>query len=125
MSAKTDYAETKCLDAMLRNTGFTPPANLYLALHTGDPGEAGSANEVGAVGGYVRKAITFTAGYLNTAEVSWTAAGAGLGTITHVSLWDASSGGNCWRKGAMAASKTIADGDTLRFGAGTIACTED
>lgn len=126
MSALTNYAENALINAELRNVPFTSPATIYMALHTADPTETGAVGEV-AGGGYARKAIAFGAPAdgvcLNTGLVSWTAAGADYGTVSHVSLWDSLAGGNCLRKAPMLASKTVQDGDTLEFAVGTVSAS--
>lgn len=84
------------------NAAASPLTNLYLALHTSDPGEAGnqSTNEV-AYTGYARVAVIRTsAGWTVTGNsVSPTAAvefgemtGGTPGTATHLSVGTASSG---------------------------------
>lgn len=123
MSANTNYAETKILDAMFRGTNWTAPTTWYLALHTADPGETGATAEV-ATGGYARIAVTFDAGYALVAQVAWTPSGASW-SLTHASVWDASSGGNCLRKGALTAPITVADGSTVVFAVGAVVMTED
>ena len=50
--------------------------------------------------------------------------GCGATQIGERGLHDASSGGNLLYYGALTASKTIADGDTLTFAAGSIVITE-
>lgn len=90
-------------------TGVTP----YLKLHTGDPGAAGTAN---ASAETTRKAVTFgapSAGSAVASAVSWTAWSAGAETISHVSLWDNATAGNFLMSAALAASKTLANSDTL------------
>lgn len=125
MSALSNDLENKLINAALRNTAYTPGATIYMSLHTGDPGETGANSEV-ATGGYVRKAIAFGAPSdgvsLNTGLVTWTASGANYGTVSHVALWDALAG-NCLFKGAMAASKTVNDGDTLEFAVGAVSAS--
>ena len=59
----------------------------------------------------------------NSGEVSFTATGADYGTVTHMGIFDASSGGNLLWHGALTASKTVADGDTLTFAVGNIDLT--
>jgi len=113
-------------NALLRGvtlTGVSP----FLALHTGDPGEAGSANEV-ATGAYVRKAITFGAPadgvFTSTNAPEFTATGAAWGEISYLSIWDAETVGNCLFQGAATAPlRTIADGDIWRAPIGSIVCT--
>jgi len=96
-----------------RGTTYTAPASVWLQLHTGDPGSAGTAN---ASAETTRKQVTFaapSAGSTTASAVSWTAWSAGTETITHVSLHSASSAGTFLQSGALAASKTVNNGDTL------------
>lgn len=115
-----NYAN-KALD-VLRNTAFTAIANVYVQLHTGDPGAAGTSN-VSAVTG--RQAVTFNAASggsmskSNTPSFSMTTGE----TITHISLWDASSSGNFLQSAALSASKAVVNGDTLNLTTLTLAFT--
>ena len=85
------------------NAASSPLANLYLALHTADPGEAGSqtTSEVSYVG-YARVAVARTTGgwVVTGSSVSPAAAiefgemtSGTPGTATHASIGTASSGG--------------------------------
>lgn len=90
-------------------TAFSP----YLKAHTGDPGSAGTSN---ASAETTRKALTYgapSAGSMVATAVTWTSWSAGSETISHVSEWDASSSGNFIESGALAASKSVTNGDTL------------
>jgi hypothetical protein len=95
-------------------TNFTAPAAVYVKLHTGDPGEDGTAN---AAGETTRQAATFAApsnpaGTMTTsADLTWTNVSTSE-TISHVSVWDANAAGNCLGSGALAASKAVIAGDT-------------
>ena len=127
MSAKSNYLELKVLDHFLGTASTSAPSNVYLALHTADPTDAGSGAEVSG-NGYSRQVITFAAASSgsassNTAE-EFTASGGAFGTITHFGIWYASTSGNLLYHGALTAPKTIADGDTLRFASGNITITE-
>ena len=127
MSAKSNYLELKVLDHFLGTASTSAPSNVYLALHTADPTDAGSGAEVSG-NGYYRQVITFDAASSgsassNTAE-EFTASGGAFGTITHFGISDASTSGNLLYHCALTASKTIADGDTLRFASGNITITE-
>ena len=104
---------------VLRGTTYTGIAAIYVKLHTGDPGAAG-ANAASAVttrnqltlaapsGG--SSSLTALAGYSMTATE----------TISHVSVWDASTAGNFLASGALAVSKAVANGDTLTFNSFTV-----
>ena len=101
----------------------------YLGLNTGDPGQSGSANEVGAGVGYTRQACTLTAGTLaqrnatNGSIITFgPASGAGFGTVAYCTLWDASSGGNAWWYGPIT-NKAIVAGDSYTVPVGYITVT--
>src|SRR5690349_17409024 len=123
--SKTTYWSTAILNAM-RGTNITAPAGMYLALHSGDPGEAGSSNEISDAGS-ARQSVAFAApsgtnpvGTSNTADQLFPAAAAQF-TVTHVSIKDASSAGNTLYKGPlMGARKQISSVDTSTD---TITCT--
>lgn len=90
-------------------TAFSP----YLKLHTADPGASATT---AASAEATRKALTYaapSAGSMAASAVSWTSWSAGTETISHVSEWDASTAGNFIESGALSASKTVANGDTL------------
>jgi hypothetical protein len=127
MSAKSDYLELKVLDHFLGTASTSAPSAVYLALHTADPTDAGTGTEVSG-NGYARQAITFAAASSGSSASSsaeeFTASGGAFGTVTHFGIWDASTSGNLLYHGALTASKTIADGDTLRFASGNITITE-
>lgn len=98
MAKWSNYAEGKIIGHVLRNDPWTAPSALYLALHTGDPGETG-ANELSG-GGYTRKlidggfAVAASRATSNSAAVTFSPFTAAVGTITYLSIWDAESGGN-------------------------------
>lgn len=60
----------------------------------------------------------------NSAAVEFSAASGGdWGTITHVGIWDALTGGNLLFHSALTTSKTIADGDVFKVAASGIDIT--
>ncbi len=102
MASLSDYLEQALLDHIFSlSAGYSQPAALYGALHTGDPGETGAANEVSG-GSYARVSIgvgatnwTRTASEVaNDNQITFPTPSADWGTISHCSLWDALSGGN-------------------------------
>lgn len=123
MSQLSNYAEGKLIEHLLRNVAYTSPATVYLALFTAAPGEAGGGTEV-AGSGYARQAVAFGAHSdgvcSNTGAIAFTANGGNWGVITHVGIFDASSGGNLLMYGPMTNSRTINDGETLNFAIGEI-----
>lgn len=120
MAALSDYAENKILDHVLGTAAWTMPANIYVALHTAAPDEdAIPTNEVTA-GWYARKqpatgwntadTVTPANGSTNNGLIQWDVVSANI-TITHVSLWDALSGGNMlWYIALPASGKLVVAG---------------
>lgn len=109
--------------------------SLYVALHTGDPGEAGTAttNE-SAYGSYARVAVARSgAGWTvatntatNFALVQFPECTSGSETITHVSITTASSGASkILYSGALSASRAISSGIQPQFAATALTVTED
>ena len=96
--------------------------NLYLQLHTGDPGSAGTAN-VSAVTS--RQQVTLGASALGVLTVTNIPAFlmTATETITHVSLWSASSGGTFHISGVLTDERAVVSGDFVVFNQITIAFT--
>lgn len=129
MAAASDYLENKLLDHSLATTAFTAPSAVYVGLHTGSPLDDDSgANEISG-GSYVRKAASFGAASAGSAAtdatITFDAATANWGTITHISLYDASSAGNLLFHGAVTTSKTIESGDTFQISSGNLTISLD
>tara|TARA_Y100000114_G_scaffold140060_1_gene144626 strand:+ start:591 stop:989 length:399 start_codon:yes stop_codon:yes gene_type:complete len=127
MSAASDYLEDKLLDHVLGNTAFSQPSNIYLALFTADTGlEANSPSaEISTSStGYGRQAVSFAASSSGSAStsatVTFSAATANWGTVTHVAVMDASTSGNVLFYGAVTTSKTIESGDTFQVSSGNL-----
>ena len=129
MSGLSNYAEVAVLNALLNNISLAAGATIYAALHTGDPGEDGSGSVL-SDSGYARKAVSFGSPVsgagtcANDAEVIFNAiADAGPFVVTHFSIWDAVSGGNCLLKGALATGKSFSLDDVPRFPIGALVVT--
>jgi hypothetical protein len=127
LSAASNYLENKILDHVLTATAYTQPSR-FLALFTGDPGEAGSfTNEVSTSGtAYARQAVTFAAASSGSsatnATVTFPTATANFGTITHVAVVDGDTegAGNVLFYGAVTVSKLIETGDTFQISSGNL-----
>jgi hypothetical protein len=123
MSSMSDYLETAIADLVCNGSAFTALSTLYVKLHLGAPGEAGTSN---AATETTRKSVTFGAASsgVSTSDSAqqWTSYPAAE-TVSHVSLWDNVSAGNCIFTGALAASKTMGIGDTLDIASGGITVT--
>ena len=98
----------------LRGTSFSN-ANTYVALHTGDPGASGTT--AASAGSTDRSQVTFSAASggaiaLTGTQPTWTNGGT-TETITHISVWSATTSGNFLWSAQLTASKSWASGDTL------------
>lgn len=109
--------------------------SLYVALHTADPGEAGTAATSEATyTNYARVAVARSgAGWTvsgatatNAAQITFPQCGASGNTITHVSITTASSGtSKILYSGALNSSLAVALNITPLFAASGLTITED
>ena len=129
---KSDYLELKLLDHVLGGADYVRPATVYFALYTAAPNDAGGGTEVSG-GSYARSAVTNNAtnfpaasggAKTNGTDINFATPSASWGTITHMAVLDASSGGNYLYHGPLAVSKVINSGDTVRIAAGDFDLTE-
>ena len=128
MAALADYSEKLILDWLMTNGSATRPTSWYVALYTAAPSDSGGGTEVSG-NGYSRQSVTFGAAASpggttsNTNTLTFTASGGDWGIITHIGIFDNSTGGNLLWHGSMTASREIDDGDTLEFAIGNIDLT--
>jgi len=123
MTAATNFLEAEWMKyTFTSDTMGARPTEWYIALHTADPGETGATGEC-SYAGYARQEVTFSQTDNTVTSVDSQTfppvAGSPV-TITHMSVWDALSGGNCLYKGALDLGKTFAESDVPNFGAGEI-----
>jgi hypothetical protein len=109
----TNFAN-KVLDHMLRAVASTAPAANYVKLHTGDPGGAATATPSGNT---TRVAVTFSAAAsgacASSNTPSWASWANGSETLSHISVWDASTVGNYLYSAVLTTPKSITNGDTF------------
>ncbi len=139
MAGKSDYAETAVLNYYFRTATMpTKPTSVYIALHTADPEAAGA--EVATTGsGYARVQIAVAdaqwsapsddgAGRMritNVNPITFPNPSANWGTITHVAIYDAATGGNMLYNDILGASRTVNAGDVApSFAAGVLTIAE-
>ena len=126
MAEMSNYLENALVNATLRNTSYTSPATIYVALYTTDPTDADTGTEV-AGNGYARQSVAFSApsngATSNSAAVEFPQATGSWGTVAYIGLRDASSGGNLLYHTALDASKAIATGDVFRIAIGSLTVT--
>lgn len=130
MSNLSDYAEKLALDFLMNTQTATRPTAWYVGLHTGAPGETGASNELSSGSAYSRQTSTWAAAAsgagttTNTNTITFgPATTSNWGTISSLTLWDASSAGNCLWQGNLATARVISVGDSLQFSAGAITLT--
>jgi hypothetical protein len=126
MAAMSDFLENALINATLRNTTYTSPADVYVGLFTTDPTDDGSGTEVSG-GSYAREIATFAApsnGSSSTnADVQFPQATDNWGTVTHFAIFDALSSGNMLYHGILTAAKTIETGDVFKIASGNLTVT--
>lgn len=120
------------------NAAASPLTNLYVSLHTADPGETGTqATNETTYTNYLRVAVARTSGgwtvsgtaptqVANAATVAFPQCGATGATITHVGLGTASSGaGKLLYSMALSANLIVSNLEAPQFLASTLIFTED
>lgn len=117
------------------NDTTSPATNLYLSLHTADPGVGNdqTTNET-AYTNYVRIAVARTTGgwdvpasgaTANAALAQFAQCGVTGATLTHVAIGTGSSGaGTVLYAGALSSSLAVANGIQPQFAAGALDVTE-
>jgi len=119
---------------MADNAASSPYTNLYISLHTGDPGTGNSqqTNETSYTN-YARVAVLRTsAGWtvatntaVNTALAQFPQCGATGATLTYVAIGTNLTGaGNVLYSGALTSSLTVANGIQPQFNASALTVTE-
>lgn len=125
----SNATETLVLNWLLTAGSATRPTAWYLALFTSNPDEDASGTEVSTVGtAYVRQSATFTVSgntASNSAAIEFPTATASYGTVSHVGVFDAETGGNLLAYAALSTSKAIDTGDVLRVPSGDLDITLD
>lgn len=123
--AMTTYLENKLLEAVLKNTAYTSPSTVYLALYSVSPGESGTGTELSG-SGYSRQAVTFgtasTGTIASTASVTFGPATGTWSPVVAVAIVDASSGGNVLFYKATA-TQNIKSGGTITIDSGDLTIT--
>lgn len=149
--SKSDTWESELLKLYFQNIaaagigdagGLQPSAaagSIFIALHTADPGEAGTqATSEATYTGYARMAVVRSAvGWtvsgtaptqaVNASSVTFGTCTAGSNVLTHASVGDATSGATKMRySGALTNPVTVGLGNPIPvFAAGALVFTED
>lgn len=134
--SKSNTTENDILKMILQGTdpAWRVSANQYIALHTADPGDAGTAiTSEATYTSYARvsvaKATAWTDGgsaFSNAALVQFPKCTGGTNTITHFSIVTTASGaGQILYSGALSSSLAVSNNVQPQFGAGELVATED
>jgi hypothetical protein len=139
-ASMSNFWENSLIDALLRNTAYTMPTTVYVALETAAGSDTGCGTEVSG-GSYARVAVTSsttnwagtqsagstsassgTGGTTsNNAAITFPAPTANWGTVTGFCVMSASSAGNMFFRASLTASKTVNSGDAApSFAAGAL-----
>lgn len=112
------------------NAASSPATNLYISLHTADPGEGGSQNtNETTYTSYARVAVARTSGgwtvsgnnATNTSTITFPTCTGGSATLTHFGIGLASSStGTLLFKGALSSSLAVSNNITPAIAAGDL-----
>lgn len=106
-------------------TTYTVVAGTFVQLHTADPGAAGSTAI--SVGSTTRLSVSQNAASGGSITISGTAGpwtnGGTSETISHISVWSASSAGNFLYSVALSAPQAWASGNTFTLNTLTVSLT--
>lgn len=124
MGTIAEGERNKMLDAWAGRTTYTANAAVYVKLHLGDPGAAGTSN---AAANTTRQAVTFgsaaaTGAISNTAAVEWTNV-SNTETYSHISCWTASTAGTFLGSDDLSSTAAVTAGDTFRIPIGDLDIT--
>ena len=113
----SNYAELKMLEHATGVASWTMPTTLYVKLHLGDAGEAGTAN---AAVNSTRDSLAWGAAASGSIATTGSPSAEWISvstteTYTHWSLWDNLTAGNCIWTGALSSSASVAAGDTFQI----------
>lgn len=118
----SSYTRDGVANHLFNGSSLAVPSAWHVQLHYGSPGLAGTSSVSTAFPSRVACSgwtAASSGAVSNEAAVLFSSA-AGAETITHASIWDAASGGNCLGYDALAASKTVLASDSINFAAGEI-----
>ena len=114
----SNYLADALIDATVRKTTYTTPAQAYVALYTSDPTKDNTGTEVSGVT-YTRLPVTMDAPTdgvtQNTNEMEWAVATTVWGTITHVGIMDTEVAGNLLYFAELIEPKNITVGDQFQI----------
>ncbi|HAX04283.1 MAG TPA: hypothetical protein DCX77_01285 [Acidimicrobiaceae bacterium] len=135
--AFSQYFATQVLSWVKGSSFPAALSNVYITLHSSDPGTAGTSGDVTST-------ITNSSNRTAIASSALSSVGAASGggfevtnsgvvqltnsannsspiTVTHFGVWDAQTGGNFLASGSLTSSVDVETGDTVQFNIGAMA----
>lgn len=121
----SNYLELKLLDHVFGGTAYVQPSGIFVKLHSGDPGEDGTANSAVNT---ARLLITFGPAANGTkasnADVTWPSIPASE-TYTHASLWDSVAAGSYLVGGPLSSPVNVSIGGSFTLTSGQLVVSMD
>ena len=125
----SEYAIKALLEEIMGKTAFTLP-EVFVALYNGDPFGAGTElvappatdyARVAAAGKWAAATFTTPTGTIaSNADIDFGVAGAAWGTVDHVAIFDALTGGNMLAAGPLEVSRSVQLNDPVNFPSGEL-----
>lgn len=134
--AFSQYLATKILEWYKGTTFPSALSNVYVSVHSGNPGTSGTNNDqTGAVKGTANRTSVSSANFSavgaasgggfeisnsTTVQITSSATNGSPIVLTHFGLWDAVTGGNFLASGTLTSSLEVQNGDTVQFNTGAL-----
>lgn len=120
MGTFAEATRNAMLDAFASGTDYAGNASVYIKLHTGDPGSAGTNN---AAANTTRQLAAWAAASggskATNADLEWTSV-PNTETYSHISMWTASSGGTFLGSDDLSSTAAMTAGQTFRIPSGSL-----
>ncbi|WP_068616609.1 phage tail fiber protein [Paenibacillus tuaregi] len=118
----SNYLAKALLNETFRGIEYVKPDTVYMALYTSNPTAADTGREVTG-GAYARQTLTFAAPTVesgrqtikNSADIQFPVATADWGTVTHMGIRDAATGGNLLYYGPLDSPRSILTNDRFKM----------
>jgi len=131
MAGLSTYAQQKVLEHIVGKTSFTMPANVWVALFTAAPSDAGGGTECTG-GSYARKQTVGAnwgtasgTSIANAQLVTFVTPSGSWGTATHFAIMDAATVGNQIGWAALTTPQAVGSGNLVEFAIGALVVTLD
>lgn len=135
--AFSQYLATEILE-WIKGVSFSSAlTTVYVSIHSGDPGVAGTSNNVTATvtGSANRIAVTtstlstigaasgggFQITNNNVVQITASAVNSTTQSVSHFGIWDAVTAGNFLASGALNSAVDVVNGDAVQFNVGAMA----